>query len=73
MTFVLKLLLPFFKNRRKELIKTPKVFFCDNGLRNFSLGMFNSFKERIGQGQVFENFTFSELFKLITAPHSLHY
>jgi predicted AAA+ superfamily ATPase len=33
-TFVLKLIPPFFTNKRKELVKMPKVYFVDSGLRN---------------------------------------
>ncbi|KPJ55494.1 hypothetical protein AMJ49_07035 [Parcubacteria bacterium DG_74_2] len=72
-TFIIKLLSPYFKNPRKELVKMPKVFFIDNGLRNFALGNFNSFKERLDKGAVLENFVANELLKKIFPPHSLHY
>lgn len=34
-TFVIKLITPFSTNLRWELTKMPKVFFIDNGIRNF--------------------------------------
>ncbi|MBI5222381.1 MAG: ATP-binding protein, partial [Candidatus Magasanikbacteria bacterium] len=33
-TFIIKLLTPYFRNTRQEIIKMPKVYFNDNGLRN---------------------------------------
>lgn len=33
-TFIIKLLTPYFHNARQELIKMPKVYFNDTGLRN---------------------------------------
>ena len=72
-TFIIKLLPPHFKNFRKELVKMPKVFFVDNGLRNFVLGNFNSFQERLDKGAVLENFVANELLKKISSPDSLHY
>ncbi|MDR2189745.1 MAG: DUF4143 domain-containing protein [Candidatus Peribacteria bacterium] len=34
-TFVIRLIKPFFTSIRGEITKMPKVFFIDNGLRNF--------------------------------------
>lgn len=62
-TFILKEIYPFFKNPRKELIKTPKIFFWDNGFLNFSLDNFEKFSERPDKGQLLENFVFTELAK----------
>ncbi|MFO7791425.1 MAG: DUF4143 domain-containing protein [Candidatus Saliniplasma sp.] len=39
-TFVLKLVQPFFTNKQKEIVKTPKVYFYDNGFRNGLIGNF---------------------------------
>ncbi len=36
-TYLCRLLPPFFTNIRKEISKMPKVFFNDNGLRNYLL------------------------------------
>ena len=72
-TFVIKLIKPFFTNAKKELIKAPKVYFIDNGLRNFALMNFNNLSERTDRGAVFENLIASELLKIVKPPHSLHY
>ncbi|MDR2411540.1 MAG: DUF4143 domain-containing protein [Candidatus Peribacteria bacterium] len=38
---------PFWTNIRAELIKMPKIFFFDLGLRNFLINDFRSIVERI--------------------------
>ena len=37
-TFAIKTIKPFFKNKRKEITKSPSVYFYDLGLMNFSVG-----------------------------------
>jgi predicted AAA+ superfamily ATPase len=54
-------LLPFYKNPRTELVKTPKVYFLDNGFRNYLLTDFKEIKKRNDVGQLVENFVFSAL------------
>jgi len=72
-TFIIKLIKPFFTNPKKELVKMPKVYFCDNGIRNFALSRFESLSERVDKGEVFENLIASELLKTVKSPDSLHY
>lgn len=43
-TFVIQKLLPFFKNRRKEITKAPVYYFTDPGLRNYINGRFGALK-----------------------------
>src|SRR3989338_10629139 len=62
-TFVVKLIPPFFKNTRKEITKMPKVYFYDNGVRNFALKRFEEFDERDDKGLLLENYVFSALQK----------
>lgn len=59
-TYIIKLLHPFSKNKRKELFKTPKVFLFDTGLLNIL--WFKEFPKEI-LGSVFETSIFSELVK----------
>jgi len=54
---------PYFRNRRKELVKTPKFYFLDIGFRNISIDDFQDFDKRVDRGQLNENFVASELFK----------
>jgi predicted AAA+ superfamily ATPase len=55
---------PFFSNKLKEIIKQPKIYFMDTGLRNTVAGRFSSEPD----GHVFENYVLTELLKLGHAP-----
>jgi predicted AAA+ superfamily ATPase len=48
---------PYFSNRLKEIVKQPKIYFIDTGLRNI---IANSFEIT---GSLFENYLFSEIIK----------
>jgi len=54
---------PFFTNKKKELVKSPKLFFLDNGFRNFVINNFQDLDERTDVGNLNENFIASELIK----------
>ncbi|MEW6417926.1 MAG: ATP-binding protein [Nitrospirota bacterium] len=56
-TFILKNLTTYSRNIRSEILKTPKVYFTDLGMRNSLLGLNNlSQIEKLGQyGVVIEN------------------
>lgn len=62
-TFVVKTIRPYFTNTRKELTKMPKIYFADNGLRNFVLKNFRDFSESFEKDKLLENFVFSGLLK----------
>lgn len=62
-TYVLQLVRPFFTNKRKEITKTPKVFFEDVGLRNGAVNNFNPLSQRVDSGAILENYVFSQLSK----------
>jgi len=62
-TFIIKLVPPFFENKRKELTKMPKIYFLDTGLRNFAVDSFKDFDTRLDKGALLENFIFSEIIK----------
>lgn len=59
-TFILKRILPFFKNSRKELTKMPKIYFYDFGLRNFFLNDYQTIEKRIDKGAYLENIVFKK-------------
>ncbi len=66
-TFIICRVPPFFRSTRTEIRKMPKVYFIDNGLRNYAkdgkdLGI-RSFGDRTDAGFLLENFIFSELMK----------
>ncbi len=39
-TFIVKKLAPYYRNIRKEISKSPIIYFNDLGMRNFSIGQF---------------------------------
>jgi predicted AAA+ superfamily ATPase len=55
---------PFFRNKLKEIIKQPKIYFMDTGLRNAVAGRFSP--EPDGHG--FENYVLTELLKMGHSP-----
>lgn len=54
-TFLIRFVFPFYKNPRKELLKTPKLYFHDLGLRNFAVDAFGELAFRPDKGVLFEN------------------
>jgi predicted AAA+ superfamily ATPase len=52
---------PFHRNLRKELVKMPKVFLLDTGLRNCLLNNFMPLANRTDKGELWENSVFRML------------
>ena len=63
-TFVTARSQPFYTNKRIELVKSPKIFFLDNGFRNIVLRDFQQIKNRPDKPVLYENFVASEITKL---------
>jgi len=63
-SYLLSRVYPFFSNKRKEIIKQPKIYFVDTGLRNIVAKNFDIRPD----GLLFENYVFSELLKLGIMP-----
>ncbi|PIP30942.1 ATPase [bacterium (Candidatus Howlettbacteria) CG23_combo_of_CG06-09_8_20_14_all_37_9] len=73
-TFVLERVTPFFKNPRKEITKSPMVYFEDLGLRNYSAGVFGRVEETSNLGSLFENLIFFLLKdKIYFSPANIHF
>ncbi len=62
-TYLIEILKPFYSNKNKELVKIPKIYFIDNGVRNYFINNFNELKLRNDVGYLFEGFVLSELLK----------
>lgn len=60
-TYILDLLYPYYRNRRTEIVKNPKIFFLDNGFRNKMIDNFNDLTKRTDSGALAENFVFNSL------------
>ncbi|MFH1564389.1 MAG: DUF4143 domain-containing protein [bacterium] len=56
-TFIIKTVLPYFKNSRQELIKMPKIYFADTGLRNLLIEQLSmqGLELRLDKGALVEN------------------
>lgn len=54
-TYICKFVRPFFKNRRTEIVKNPKVYFLDTGLRNSIVNDFRNLDDRGDKGALLEN------------------
>ncbi|MBU1102564.1 ATP-binding protein [Patescibacteria group bacterium] len=74
-TFIIRKVAPYFRNKRKEITKTPIFYFVDLGLRNYSQGIFG--RPDVSQtelGLIFENFVFNILMeKLRFTGMSIHF
>ena len=62
-TYITKYLPPFASTKRSEIKSVPKVFFIDNGIRNYAVRQFNQLNHRTDKGALVENLLFSELAK----------
>ncbi|MFY9153451.1 MAG: ATP-binding protein [Prolixibacteraceae bacterium] len=62
-TFIIKKIGGFSRNLRKEVVKTARYFFWDNGIRNALINNFNPLGQRNDIGMLWENFLYMERFK----------
>lgn len=65
--FHVTLIRPFYANLRKELVKMPKGFFMDSGLRNSFLNTFTPVNQRIDKGECWEQ----AIFRLLADKYGL--
>lgn len=62
-SFVIKKVSGFSRNLRKEIVKTARYYFLDNGVRNSVISSFNEVSSRNDMGMLWENFCFAERLK----------
>lgn len=62
--FVVFRLEGYSRNLRKEISKSPRYYFWDNGIRNMLTANFNDLSLRNDVGQLWENYIISERIKL---------
>lgn len=62
-TFVIKKISGFSRNLRKEVTKSNRYYFRDNGIRNAIINNFNPVSERNDTGMLWENFMVNERLK----------
>ncbi len=61
--FIIFRLRPFTKNKRREISKLKKIYFCDVGIRNAVINNFNFSDTREDIGILWENFIIAERMK----------
>lgn len=62
-TFIIKKVGGFSRNLRKEVVKTARYFFWDNGIRNALINNFNPIAQRNDIGMLWENLMYMERLK----------
>ena len=67
-TGIITILRPFLKNRTKELIKSPKVYFTDLGFKNSLIQNFNGLNLRKDKGEIYENFILNSILNYDLKP-----
>lgn len=72
-TYLISIIRPFFTNKNKELVKIPKIYFIDSGVRNYFIKNFNALELRQDSGFLFETYVFSELLKAGNTPEQLKF
>lgn len=72
-TFVCKELRPFYQNKIKELSKSPKIFFTDNGFRNNLVENMGELNKRQDAGAIVENAVFTRLNELLDGGEKLNF
>ena len=68
--FVIFRLTGFSRNLRKEISKSPRIYFWDNGIRNAVISRFEPLELRDDAGKLWENFCISERIKKQTYAES---
>ena len=61
--FIIFRLQGYSRNLRKEISKSPRYFFWDNGIRNSIISNFNAPENRDDMGRLWENFCIAERIK----------
>jgi len=73
-TFIIQKITPYFRNKRKEIVKSPIIYFYDLGLRNYALGVFGEERNTERDGFVFQNFIFNCLKeKFLFSGRDIHF
>lgn len=72
-TYILDIIKPYFTNKRTEILKNPKVYFLDMGLRNSVLSDFRPFEVRNDVGRIVENHVFIFLKDMFSQLDSLNF
>jgi hypothetical protein len=72
-TYVIELVRPFFRNRRLEIVKNPKVYFLDTGFRNAILDAWAPLDTRADAGALVEQCVFGGLRRRFVPPSLIRF
>lgn len=73
-TFIVRRVTPYSRNARKEITKSPVVYFGDSGLRSYARGSFGRIYEPAELGLSFENLIFNILREIFSLSNvSIHF
>jgi len=72
-TFVYRPVTTDYANPTKRLVKAPKIYWYDNGVRNSLVKDFRGLHERPDGGQLLENHVFNELDKAAGVDTEVHF
>ncbi|MCP3929647.1 MAG: DUF4143 domain-containing protein, partial [Bacteroidetes bacterium] len=72
-TFLITVHVPWFANRNREIVKMPKVYYLDNGVRNYFIKNFNHPSLRSDAPFLFEGYVISELIKKGIEPETIKF
>ena len=73
-TYIIKMVSPFYKNKRKELKKSPTLYFTDLGLRNFALRQLGQDIASMNAGRLFQNLIYLILCDILkNTIYTIHY
>lgn len=61
--YIIKLVEPYYTNKRKIITKMKKIYFCDLGLRNLICSNFGEIAYRTDNGSIFENYILAEIWR----------
>lgn len=64
-SYIIFLLPPYFENKGKRIVKSPKIYFYDTGLVSYLTGIKNQelYEKGPMSGQLYENYMISEILK----------
>ena len=71
--YIIKLVDPFYTNKRKVITKMRKVYFNDLGMCNLINNTFSDFTRSINRGNLLENYVFLEFKRLLQQTGKLFY
>ena len=67
-TYIADFIRPFYRNKRKEIVKNQKVYFFDTGLRNHIVNNFQNLSARQDAGALLENACHAQFIKSKYSP-----